>query len=133
MENKKYKLGESIEFFGVTFYRVVALVAIPAHGVGVGDVGGWVQSEKNLAVEGNAWVEGNVKISKVKDYAVIGPIGSRSDWCTFAMDYVAVGCFCGTFAEFKAKVKETHGTSQDANEYMAALKLAELRFPKGER
>ena len=42
MEQKKYKLGESKEFYGRTFYRVVALVAIPSVGVSAGDIGGWV-------------------------------------------------------------------------------------------
>lgn len=45
---KKYKLGESKEFYGKPFFfRVVALVAF--NNVSIGDIGGWVESEKNLA------------------------------------------------------------------------------------
>ena len=59
MENKKYEFtGETKTLGGVTFRRIRALVTI----IGVvnsGDCGGWIESEKNLQVYGNAWVSGN--------------------------------------------------------------------------
>lgn len=57
---KKYKLGESKDFAGRTLFRVVALVSFA--GVSAGDVGGWVEGERNLSHLGNAWVYGNARV-----------------------------------------------------------------------
>ena len=63
MENKKYEFtGETKTFCGVTLRRIRALVTI----IGVvnsGDCGGWIESENNLQVYGNAWVSGNAQVS----------------------------------------------------------------------
>ena len=63
MENKKYEFtGETKTFCGVTLRRIRALVTI----IGVvnsGDCGGWIESENNLQVYGNAWVYGNAQVS----------------------------------------------------------------------
>ena len=62
MENKKYEFtGETKTFCGVTLRRIRALVTI----IGVvnsGDCGGWIESENNLQVYGNAWVSGNARV-----------------------------------------------------------------------
>ena len=48
---------------GRTVKRIRALVAIPSRGVKPGDLGGYIESEKNLAqVSGNAWVSGNAQV-----------------------------------------------------------------------
>jgi carbonic anhydrase/acetyltransferase-like protein (isoleucine patch superfamily) len=60
MINKKYKLGESKEFDGRTLFRVVALRDFDT--VTYSDVGGWVESEKNLSQDGNAWIKDEAKI-----------------------------------------------------------------------
>ena len=57
---KKYELGESKDFFGKTLFRVVAIVSFSD--VSVGDIGGWVESESNLSMYGNAWVYGNARV-----------------------------------------------------------------------
>ncbi|NCU39127.1 polymer-forming cytoskeletal protein [Candidatus Saccharibacteria bacterium] len=59
--------------FGVTLYRIEALVDIKARGVKKGDKGGWVESERlsngdarvsgNAWVYGDAWVYGNAQVS----------------------------------------------------------------------
>ena len=55
MENKKYKLtGESIAVEGKTLYRIEALKDFGE--IKKGDKGGFIESENNLAHEGNAWV-----------------------------------------------------------------------------
>ena len=54
----KYKLGER-EVNGLC--RVIALVAFAD--VSVGDVGGYVEDERNLAHTGDAWVYGNARVS----------------------------------------------------------------------
>ena len=55
-QNKmKYKLTEETKVvYGHTLHRVVCVTAFAS--VSVGDIGGWVESEKNLSQEGNAWV-----------------------------------------------------------------------------
>ena len=40
--------------------------------------------------------------------------------------FVRAGCFFGTFDEFAAKVKETHGGTKFEREYLAALELAKI-------
>lgn len=39
-----------------TVHRIRALRDIPRHNVKFGDIGGWVESEKNLSREGDAWI-----------------------------------------------------------------------------
>ena len=55
--NKKYKLTDEVNERGL--HRIVALRDIPRHGVKVGDLGGFVGSEKNLSQDGDAWVQDN--------------------------------------------------------------------------
>lgn len=151
----KYQLGESRKIDGRTMHRVVALVAIASKGVAAGDVGGWVESERNLSqvsdeawvsdeaqvfgkarVSGEAWVfgkarvSGKIKVIRAQDLLLIGPIGSRGAWLTLGLDYAATGCFCGGWEKFAAQVRETHGDSEHAREYLAALEFAKIRFPE---
>ena len=44
---------------------------------------------------------------------------------------VVCGCFSGTLAEFAAKVKETHGESKFAKEYLAAVEVVKVHFELG--
>ena len=61
MEEKKYILTEETkELFGRTLYRIEA--ARDFSDVKKGDKGGWIESEKNLSHEGNAWVSGNAEV-----------------------------------------------------------------------
>ena len=55
----KYELliDDTITFFGVQLFRIKALISFK--GVKKGDVGGYVESEKNLSQHGNAWVYGD--------------------------------------------------------------------------
>ena len=41
---------------------------------------------------------------------------------------VKCGCFSGTLAEFEAKVKETHGDSKFAKEYLKSVELVKIHF-----
>ena len=61
---KKYELIENDTKIvnGKTLYRIRALVAISLS-VAAGDLGGYVESEKNLSHNGNAWVSGNARVS----------------------------------------------------------------------
>jgi hypothetical protein len=61
MKEKKYILTEETrEYLGVTLYRIEA--ATDFSDVKKGDKGAWIESEKNLSHEGNAWVFGNAEV-----------------------------------------------------------------------
>lgn len=77
--DKKYKLvkEDSIEFNGRTLFRIKALKdfqTIQGHMVNTGDLGGYIQSIRNLSQEGNCWVSGKAMVmddAKVIDNALI--------------------------------------------------------------
>jgi len=83
-------------------------------------------------VSDEAQVSDEARVAQTRDLLVIGPIGSRNAHVTFADDYVATGCFCGSFDQFAAAVANEHRDSVHATEYMAALEFARIRFPKKE-
>ena len=59
--SKKYKLtDETIKLNGVTLYRIEALKDFGE--IKKGDKGGFIESENNLAHEGNAWVSNNAHV-----------------------------------------------------------------------
>jgi len=58
--NKKYELTyEILEWHGRTLHRIRALRDFGS--VKAGDLGGWVQSERNLSHEGSCWLYGEAK------------------------------------------------------------------------
>ena len=60
--NTKYEFtGETKIVYGRTLRRIKAIVAIGAT-VAPGDIGGWIESENNLSVSGNAWVYGDAMV-----------------------------------------------------------------------
>jgi hypothetical protein len=68
VSKKKYELtGETKETFdGTTLHRIEALKDFVCQGFQVrkGDLGGWIESESNLAQEGNCWVFGDARVSE---------------------------------------------------------------------
>ena len=57
----KYKLtDETKEYLGRTLHRIVCVTAFA--NVAAGDLGGWIESEKNLDQSGDAWVSGNAQV-----------------------------------------------------------------------
>ena len=61
--NAKYELvlTDTKQHFGKTLYRIRALVEIGAI-VSAGDLGGYVEYEKNLSLSGDAWVSGDAQV-----------------------------------------------------------------------
>ena len=58
---KKFELtSETKVVFGRTLYRIKALVKFGD--VNAGDLGGWIEAEKNLSQSGNAWVYGDARV-----------------------------------------------------------------------
>ena len=111
-----------------------ALVYGKARVYGEARVSGKARVYGEALVSGKAWVFGEANVSgearvlNVSDLLVIGPIGSRYAHLTLAKDYAATGCFCGSWEEFAKQVASTHGSSQHAKEYLAALEFAKVRF-----
>ena len=153
MEKKYILTEETKEVGGHILHRIQAVRDFDD--VQKGDLGGWVESEKNLSHDGNCWVfdngevSGNGRvsgngevssnarigvnayISSPRSYFVQGPIGSRDDFLTCYLDkdkkiYAVTGCFSGTLEEFEKKVKETHGSNKHAKQYLKAAEMARV-------
>ena len=145
---KKFELtSEFVTFLGKKLFRIKALISFG--NVKEGELGGYVEKEENLSNDGNAWVYGNARVygnaevygnARVygdADYATVQGFGSEYRTTTFfrtkAGDIgVRCGCFYGTLEEFRAKVKETHGETKTAKEYLMVADLMEFRFSKEE-
>ena len=97
----------------------------------------WVSGDARVSgdawVSGDARVSGNAWVSGDADIATISGFGSEYRTTTFFRtknDEIAVkcGCFYGTLAEFREKVKKTHGDSKYAKEYLMIADLMEMHF-----
>ena len=91
----------------------------------------------NAWVYGNAEVYGNARVYGDADYATVHGFGSEYRTTTFFRTKageigVRCGCFYGTLEEFRAKIKETHGETKTAKEYLMVADLMEFRFSKEE-
>ena len=87
----------------------------------------------NAKVCGDAWVYGNAKVYGDADYTVIKGFGSEFRATTFFRQKdktigVRCGCFYGTLEAFREKVRETHGESKLAKEYLMIAELMEYHF-----
>ena len=88
-------------------------------------------------VSGNAWVSGDARVQNCRDYSATSCFGSENRTTTFFRTKdggisVRCGCFYGTLAEFREKVKERHGGRRLAKEYLMLADLMEFRLSKDE-
>ena len=60
MENKYELTDETIEYLGHILHRIKALKDFGD--IKKGDLGGYIESERNLSYEGDCWVGGNAKV-----------------------------------------------------------------------
>ena len=141
---KKFELTANVKmWFGKKLFQIRALISFG--NVTAGDLGGYVESERNLdhdgnawvygdaRVSGNAWVYGDAWVSGNADYLVVGPIGSRNDFTTFyhrkdGVTMVVCGCFHDTIDDFEKAVSETHGNNIHAAAYKALIQVARARL-----
>ena len=167
MEKKYILTDDVIDFDGHTLHRIKAVRDFDC--VKAGDLGGFIESEKNLDHDGAAWVTGDARVtdsarvsgdarvtgdalvtdfarvfdaarvtgdavvSGDADFAVISGFGRVFRPTTFfrCKDNLVrcqCGCFYGTVDEFRSKVRETHGNSKYAKEYLMIADLMELHF-----
>ena len=157
---KKFELtSEFVTFLGKTLFRIKALVSFGD--VAEGELGGFIERENNLdqsgdawvygdarvfgnarvygdaQVYGDAWVYGNAWVQNCRDYSATSCFGSENRTTTFFRTKdggisVRCGCFYGTLREFREKVKERHGDSRLAKEYLMLADLMEFRLSKDE-
>ena len=62
MERKYELTNETIVFKGRTLHRIRALRPIPSISVAAGDLGGFVENDRNLSHDGIAWVYDNALV-----------------------------------------------------------------------
>ena len=61
---KKYEFtGEVKNIGGKILHRIRALIDIPEHDVKAGDLGGWIEAERNLSQKGAAWVADEARVT----------------------------------------------------------------------
>ena len=126
MSKYEFVPGETREFLGTTLRRIRARSNFGA--VSAGDVGGWIESEGNLAQTGDAWVYGAARVCGAAHLLCIGPIGSRCATLTVTRDSkmglrYTTGCFSGPRADFVSAVDTKHPNGVYRVEYGAALKM----------
>ena len=95
----------------------------------------WVYG--NAQVSGDAQVCGDARVCGNGDYAYAHGFGSVNRTTTFFRLKdggvgVRCGCFYGTLAQFRDKIRETHGETKKAQEYLMLADLMELRFEEDE-
>ena len=131
MANKKYEFtGETRVVAGRTLHRIRAIITFSY--VQAGEVGGWIETESNLSVSGNAWVFGNAKVygdaevsgnakgSGNADYIVFKNCWSSMRWFTYTRSNKKwkVGCFYGTGDEL---VKKAYADSEKSGKCYEAI------------
>ena len=144
----KYKLtDETKEFCGRTLHRIVCVTAFA--NVAAGELGGWIESEKNLDQDGYAWVCGDAKVCGYAQVCGDAQVYGNAQVCGDAQvcdnaDYIAlknnwssgryftytlsnnmwkVGCFFGTGEELIKKAYEDSELSGKC--YEASVKYVE--------
>ena len=152
----KYELtDETIEVYGRTLHRIKALKDIGTS-VKKGDLGGFVESERNLSQEGDCWicdsakvfgspnvfgsaeVSGEAEVTKTTDVFSLTPIGSRNDTTTFykakgGKIFVKCGCKNTDIDTWLGMVQATHGDNKHAKAYRLAAQIARLQISGEEK
>ena len=155
----KYEIlkDEFIEFDGRKLYRIKALKDF--HNVKEGEFGGYIEYERNLSHEGDAWVYGNARVygnAWVYDNArVSGDAWVSGDARVLNRHYVVWfsnvgtengtltvycgkngliatrGCFTGSVEEFLAKSAEVHD-EKTKREYELLIEVARSRLEEAQ-
>lgn len=103
---------------------------------GEAQVFGNARVSANAQVYGNAKVCGEAQVRGDADYACVKGFGSEFRNTTFFRTTngnigVKCGCFYGALDAFREKVKETHGDTKYAKEYLMIADLMKMHFDGG--
>ena len=141
---KKYRLTEETTKVGNrTLYRIQALRDFG--NVTKGDIGGYIEAEKNLIQDGNAWVSDDARVSGDSRVSGDADIKTAGDICSmsgFGSEYrtttafrtkngdvhVSCGCFFGSLEEFCQRVESTHGNNLYGREYKKMIEMLKIHF-----
>ena len=140
--SKKYVLtDDTIMYSCRTLHRIKALRSFSD--VTVGDLGGWIESEKNLSQKGDAWIYddanicgnalvcgdakvcGNAEVCGNADYIVFKNFWSSGCYFTWTRsnNMWRVGCFYGTGEEL---IKKAYSDSEKSGrEYERVVRYVE--------
>ena len=144
--NQKYELLDHDTVttpLGRVLKRIRALVAIGSL-VAAGELGGYIESEDNLAWDGDAWVYDNARVygdarvsgdawvEQRTDLFWISIIGSENGTYTAFKNkdggiLVNRGCFSGTLEEFTDAANKRH-SGKFHEEYQLVIELTKLRL-----
>ena len=140
---KKYELTDETKVVcGHTLHRIKAIVDFAF--VKKDEIGGWIETEDNLAQDGNAWVSGNAwvygnarvygnawvygnaevsgnaRVYGNGDYIVFKNCWSSFRWFTYTRSNKmwAVGCFYGTGEEL---IKKAYADSEQSGKCYEAI------------
>ena len=141
--NNKYEFvagDEKVITPGRTVKRIRALAAIAVFGVMPGQLGGYVESEKCLAADGDAWVSGDAQVSgnawvsgdaSLVWFSKVGrDNGALTVFTGKDGELLATrGCFIGTIDEFLKKSEEVHDDRTHL-EYRLLIEVAHSRLTR---
>lgn len=138
--------GKTKNLLGHTLHQIRATKDLPQHDVKSGDVGGWIESEKNLF--GNAWVYGDARVygnARVSGNALVSggawktsPLyiqGSKWPAYMSAPDVFTIGCQSHTleyWGEHYKAIARANGAEDIIGEYMEYYNIAVKRYGKKE-
>jgi hypothetical protein len=125
----KYELtNDTIEVKGKTLRRVRYLAT--------GELGGWIESEKNLSQDGDARVSGDAQVyGNAQNKSPLQIQGTRFFFSVSSQDSVAVGCHTKTIAEWEATYEDEFNehdfTAEERREYKLYFNLASALYGWG--
>ena len=120
---------------GRTLKRIRALATIAVAGVAPGNLGGYVESETNLAqVSGDAWVYGNARVYGDGLIFWASKVGSENGTLTVYNTkdntlQVTRGCFVGSADEFLEASERNHDDDTHL-EYRLLIEIAHSRITR---
>ena len=115
-----------------------ARISGQAHISGQAQISGEARIFEQAQIFGDAWIFGQARIfgeariSGDDDLLIVGTIGSRRAYTTFARTetglHVFCGCFKGTLEDFADKVKMHHSGNDHEKNYLGAIAFAKVKF-----
>ena len=109
---KKYELTRETKVInGVELHRIKALESFGR--VEKGELGGWIESEKNLSQDGNAWVYDNAKVGGNAEVSGNAVVGESADFIVFKNWWSSCRYFTWTRSNNKWKVGCFYGSGEE--------------------
>jgi len=131
----KYEIlkDDFIEFDGRKLYRIKALKDF--RNVEKGEIGGYIESKRNLSHEGDAWVSGNARVLNRHSVVWFSNVGTKNGTLTVYCGKNGLiatrGCFTGSVEEFLAKSAKVHD-EKTKREYELLIEVARSRLKEAQ-